>query len=286
MTGAFRIAIQRSRDWKDLRIRNSVKMAFMTASRILVCCAVTLLVVARLPAQNQPSPAVQRLLPPDAMVIETADLSAVVGKPRELVLWMQKPEKILRDVDHPGESYCGDSVYGDHWYGPTRLSLVDLEKPAIRNTLEVPDFFEHPGDGYSFPVPFFVSNDFYYVPKPDARREGTPRILNLKDLTGEGYAAQFVLFEYEFCGTPLTSVLGYSRVFDRAIQYEVEVLSSNDRPRRDTWVAAIFSRQPVRPGHWDFTWEPGHGANRKIHEQVSFDSVNQAFVDLQQITPE
>jgi hypothetical protein len=41
------------------------------------------------------------------------DLSAGVGKPRELVLWMQKPEKILREVDHPGESYCGDSVYGD-----------------------------------------------------------------------------------------------------------------------------------------------------------------------------
>ena len=219
-------------------------------------------------------------------MIETADLSAAAGKPRELVLWMERPEKILRNVDHPGESYCGDSVYGDHWYGPTRLSLVDVEKLEILNTIEVPDFFEHPGDGQSFPIPFFVPNDFYNVPKPDARNEGTPMILNLRDLTGEGYSGQFVLFEYEFCGTPLTSVLGYSRVFDRAVQYEVEVLSTNDRPGRDAWVAAIFGRRMVSPGHWDFTWEPGHGARRKIHEQVSFDPVNQVFVDRQEITPE
>ena len=52
-----------------------------------------------------------------------------------------------------------------------------------------------------------------------------------------------------------------------------------------TKTATIFGRQTVSPGHWDFTWEPGHGANRKIHEQVSFDPVNQLFVDRQEITP-
>src|SRR5438874_12291131 len=103
-------------------------MAFMMASRVLVRCAATCLFVASLPAQNQRSPTLQSLLPPGAVMIETADLSAAAGKPRELVLWMQRPEKILREVDHPGESYCGDSVYGDHWYGPTRLSLLDAEK--------------------------------------------------------------------------------------------------------------------------------------------------------------
>ena len=134
-------------------------MSFMMASRVLVRGAATCLFIVNLPAQNQPSPAVQNLLPPDAMIIETADLSAAVGKPRELVLWMQSPEKILRDIDHPGESYCGDSVYGDHWYGPTRLSLIDSGKHEILNTIEVPDFFEHLGDGHSFPIPIFVPND-------------------------------------------------------------------------------------------------------------------------------
>lgn len=258
-------------------------MTFMTAGRVLVLCAAACLFASSLPAQNQPSAAVQNLLPRDAMVIETADLSAAAGKPRELVLWMQSPEKILRAVDHPGESYCGDSVYGDHWYGPTRLSLIDADKHKILNTLEVPDFFEHPGDGRSFPIPFFVPNDFYAVPNPDAKHEGTPKILNLRDLTGEGYPGQFVLFEYEFCGIPLTSVLGYSRAGDKVVQYRVEVLS-HGTVSFDTWVATIFGRPPVRPGHWDFTWEPGHGANRKIHEQVSFDPVGEFFVDQQEIT--
>jgi hypothetical protein len=260
-------------------------MAFMTASRVLVRCTAIGLLIASLPAQNLPSPTVQNLLPFDALIIETADLSAAVGKPRKLALWMQSPEKILRDIDHPGESYCGDLVYGDHWYGPTRLSLIDAGKDEILNTIEIPDFFEHPGDGHSFPIPFFVPNDFYSVPKPNSKNEGIPKILNLRDLTGEGYPGQFVLFEYEFCGTALTSVLGYSRVYDRAVQYQVELRGSNDTLSFDTWVATTFGKEPVRPGHWDFTWDPGHGANQKIHEQVSFDPVGQLFVDQQEIMP-
>jgi hypothetical protein len=259
-------------------------MAFMTAMRVLARCAATCLFMAGLPAQSQPSPAVQNLLPPGAMIIETADLSAAVGKRRELVLWMQSPEKILREIDHPGESYCGDSVYGDHWYGPTRLSLIDAGKDEMLNTIEVPDFFEHPGDGRSFPIPFFVPNAFYNVPIPNSKNEGTPKILDLRDLTGEGYPGQFVLFEYEFCGTALTSVLGYSRVYDRAVQYQVE-LRRGDMLSFDTWVATVFGKQPLSPGHWDFTWDPGHGANQKIHEHVSFDPAGQLFVDQQEITP-
>jgi hypothetical protein len=56
-----------------------------------------------------------------------------------------------------------------------------------------------------------------------------PKIRNLRDLTGEGYAGQFVLFEYEFCGNALTSVLGYSQVYDQAVQYQVEVLGGKAR---------------------------------------------------------
>ena len=257
----------------------------MTASRSFARCAATCLLVASLAAQNQPSPAVQNLLPPGAMIIEMADLSAAAGKPRQLALWMQNPEKTLRNIDHPGELYCGDSVYGDHWYGPTRLSLVDAAKYEILNTIEVLDFFEHPDDvEHSFPIPFFVPNDFYHVPRPDSKNEGTPKILNLSDLTGEGYAGQFVLFEHEVCGTALTSVLGYSRASDMAVQYRVEVLGGDDTPSFDTWIAAIFGRKPVSPGHWDFTWEPGHGAESTIHERVSFDRARQLFVNKRTIT--
>src|SRR6266436_9184602 len=116
----------------------------MISSRSFAPYAATCLLVASLLAQNQPSPAIQNLLPTDAMIIETADLSPAVGKPRQLVLWMQNPEKTLRNIDHPGEAYCGDSVYGDHWYGPTRLSLVEAAKREILSTIEVRVFLSIP----------------------------------------------------------------------------------------------------------------------------------------------
>ena len=264
----------------------SASRTFMSASRTVAGYATACLLLVSLKAQNRSSPAIQDLLPLDAKIIETADLRAVPGKSRQLVLWMQNPEKILRKTDHPGDVYCGDPVYGDHWFGPARLSLVDLSRHALVNTIEIRDFFEHFDDEeHTFPIPFFVSNEFYHVPSPNAEKEGTPRILNLSDLTGEGYAAQFVLFEHEVCGTALTSVLGYSRVYDLAVQYHVEVLSEKDTPSLDTWVPTIFGRKPVRPGYWNFMWEPGRGANVTIHEDVSFDRVRQLFVDKQEIKP-
>ena len=88
----------------------------------------------------------------------------------------------------------------------------------ILNTIEVRDVLEHPDDvEHSFPIPFFVPNDFYNVPRPNSENERTPKILNLSDLTGEGYPGQFVLFEHEVCGTALASVLGYRQVSDVAV---------------------------------------------------------------------
>jgi hypothetical protein len=94
-----------------------------------------------------------------------------------------------------------------------------------------------------------------------------------------------VLYEYEVCGTALTSVFGYSRASDMAVQYQVEVLGRDDPASIDTWVSTVFGRKPVRPGYWNFSWEPGHGANVTIHEEVSFDRARQLFVDQQTITP-
>jgi hypothetical protein len=251
-----------------------------------------------LAAQGSSSASIQNLLPPDAQIIESADLSAAAGKPRQLVLWMQSPQKVQRDTN-PENGHCGDSVYGDYWYGPTRLSLLDAAQHRLINTVEIRDFFEVAGDDeHSFPIPFFVSNDFYHVPRPDARKQGTPKILDLRDLTGEGLAGQFVLFEYEACGIALTSALGYSRTSDLAVQYHVEVLggvelqggagilgTKDAPPRLDLWVATIFGRKPVRPGYWIFAWQPGHGASVTIHEEVSFDRARQLFVDRQTTTP-
>jgi hypothetical protein len=70
----------------------------------------------------------QRLLPPEAQVIEAKHLDTIPGHARSIVLWMLHPERVL------SAGSCADSVYGDHWFGPTRLSLIDLAAMTIINT--------------------------------------------------------------------------------------------------------------------------------------------------------
>ena len=105
--------------------------------------------------------------------------------------------------------------------------------------------------------------------------------MNLRDLTGEGVAAEFVLFMYEACGVAATSVLGYNQESDRVVQYPVKIVRHSEESKTQVWVGQIFAEKPLRSGYWDFTWDPGHGANVKIHEQVSFDRARQLFVNKQ-----
>jgi hypothetical protein len=250
--------------------------AFSVVSRITasVLGAVTLV------AQDSTPASIQKLLPPDAKIIETAALRGNAGKSRSLVLWMRHPERAMRQ----GMLGCDDFVYGDRWYGPTRLSLVDPAKLKLVNTVEIRGLNEGADDKeHGFPLPFFVSNYFYYVHLANANNEGTPKILYLHDLTGEGAQGQFVLFEYYVCGTSLTTVLGYSPKSDRAVQYRLEISEQHKNRQVVSWVPHIFSEKPSHPGYWDFTWEPGHGADCTIREQVSFDRVRQIFVDDREI---
>jgi curved DNA-binding protein CbpA len=220
------------------------------------------------------------VLSSDVKIIETVDLNVVAEKPREMVLWMQTPKRVVRD---PNDSWtCANAVYGDDWVGRTRLSLFDSARGTLINTVEIVGQDGNPG----FSLPFLVSSDYYHVPSLNSKNEGKPKILSLRDLTGEGVAADFVLFEYEACGIASTSVLGYSRQSDRAVQYPVEVVQSGQEPKTGVWVTQIFRKEPMRPGYWDFTWDPGHGADAKLHEQVSFDPGRQLFVDRHEIIPD
>ena len=160
------------------------------------CAIISFLVLATaLAAQNSSPDVIQKLLPPDAKIIETLDLSSVAGKPRVLVLWMLNPKAVVRQVNQP--YFCTDSVYGDYWSGPARLSLVDGAGPKLINTVEIQG---SDNEEKNFQLPFLVANYPYHVPRPNAKKEGVPKILLLRDLTGEGMAGQFALFEYVHCG--------------------------------------------------------------------------------------
>ncbi len=104
------------------------------------------------------------------------------------------------------------------------------------------------------------------------------QMLILRDLTGEGESAQFVLFLYDACGIVSTSVYGYNRRSDRAAPYQVEIVQEGQEPEMQIWVEQIFARTPIRPGQWVFTWEIHHGSDDVYHENVAFDPIRQVFV--------
>ena len=254
----------------------------MTALQVFLSGVPVFLLAENPSARTTTPPWLQGILPQEAKVIETAPLNTRRGNTRGLVLWMLNPKRILRE----GERVCSEWVYGDHWYGPTRLSLIDLANRSLINTIEIRGLYEGADEQeHGFRIPFRVSNSFYHVPQSDRNKEGAPRILNLRDLTGEGVAGQFVLFEYEVCGTALTTVLGYSGRNDAVVHFRVEISNPGEKLAVFSWVPHLFQERPIRPGQWDFTWEPGHGADCWIHEQVSFDPARQLFVNHRNITP-
>lgn len=214
------------------------------------------------------------LLPSDARIIETANVPVRTAKTRVLVLWMKAPRRVISAWDS-----AADFLYGDHWVGPTFLSLIDPSTARLINTVKIRPNQESPDGQDGFAIPFFTYNGFYYVPHPDKDRKGKPLLLRLQDLTGEGVAGQFVLFDHVASGIAAGSVLGYSSRSDTAVQYVVERTQNRFNPVVQLWAVEVFDKKPFRAGYWKFTWEAGHGEWEWIDEEVHFDATRQLFVE-------
>jgi hypothetical protein len=213
------------------------------------------------------------LLPRDARIIETANVQARSGKGRTLALWMDKPRRVTSAWDS-----AADFLYGDHWFGPTFLSLIDPSNDRLINTVKVrPREMQEDGDGFA--VPFFRYDGPYYVPHANKDRKGTPLLLRLRDLTGEGVAGQFVLFDHVALGIAAGSVFGYNAKSDIAVQYLVETTQNRFKPVIKPWAVGVFGAKPLRAGSWKFTWEAGYGSSAWIDEEVHFDPATQLFVE-------
>jgi hypothetical protein len=223
---------------------------------------------------------VAELIPSDARIIETANVSVSTPKTRVLVLWMNAPRRVISTWDS-----AADFLYGDHWFGPTFLSLIDPSNARLINTIRIRPDQESPDDDGGFALPFFTYDGFYYVPHPDKDRRGTPLLLNLRDLTGEGVAGQFVLFDHVASGIAAGSVLGYNSRSDTAVQYPVESTQNKFNPVVKNWAVQVFDAKPSRAGYWKFTWEAGHGESDWIDEEVRFDPARQLFVEKMTTRP-
>jgi len=200
---------------------------------------------------------------------------------------MLHPKKVMSQ--HDGS--CQDSVYGDHWLGPARLSLIDHRSKAAINTIEIRGHHwvdRVPQDEFAIPFHLEMSclaRMYYRAPGWGTGGRGAPRIMTLRDLTGEGIAGQFVLHEYINCGSSFTSVLGYSESADRAVQYSVASSDGVGAPQVMTWVPYSFGVAPLRPGYWKFTHEPGYGADSWIDQEIIFNKPSQVFVRRVKVRP-
>ena len=114
---------------------------------------------------------------------------------------------------------------------------------------------------------------------PDTDRKGKPLLLHLQDLTGDGVAGQFVLFEHVVSGIAAGSAFGYNVKSDIAVQYPVEITQNRFKPVVENWVTAVFGAKPIRPGFWKFTWEAGHGEWEWIDVEMHLDPARQLFVE-------
>ena len=241
---------------------------------------VWLYLTASIAGQDSLAHRVADLLPSGARIIETANVPVRTAKTRVLVLWMDTPRRFISHWDS-----AADELYGNHWFGPTFLSLIDPSNDRLINTIRIRPNNESPdGDG-SFAVPFFTFNGVYYVPHPDRDGRGAPFLLRLRDLTGEGIAGQFVVFDHVVSGIAAGSVLGYSSKSDTAVQYPVERTQNRFNPVVETWAVQVFDRKPSRAGYWKFTWEAGHGEFAWIDEEVRFDPARQLFVEKKTTRP-
>ncbi len=237
---------------------------------ILVWLYLTTSIAGQTPLKHR----VAKLLPDDARIIEMANVPVPGAKARVLVLWMSAPRRVICAWDS-----AGDLLYGDHWFGSTFLSLIDPSTVRLINTVAIRPHQESPNGQGGLAIPFFTYDGSYYVPHPDRDRKGKPLLMRLRDLTGEGIAGQFVLFDHVVSGVAAGSVLGYSSRSDTAVQYAVERTENRFNPVVQLWAVEVFDRKPLRAGYWKFTWEAGHGEWEWLDEEVHFDVARQLFVE-------
>jgi hypothetical protein len=249
--------------------------------QLRVLPAFVLLMLAHI-APAQVTDQVQWLLPAGAEIIETADLTAVVAKPRLMVLWMLKPIHHLNDRTNRNSSdgYCSDVIHGDFgkfWEGPARLSLIDAAEMKVINTIQIREGCPTCGEGPdSFKIPLCVLNSHAAGRKLVSIDVGRQN-LDLKDLTGEGLKTGFSLLIFEAFGIAATGVFGYESKLDHVTQYSIQIVSA-EKSLTTLWTEQVFAREPVGPGHWNFTWQPGHGDPNTYREDVRFDRARRLFV--------
>lgn len=265
----------------------------LRASLVLAALPACLTAAFPLFAQSGPS----NSLPSEAVVIERARVAVAIHPDRELVLWMISPVKHDRGA-LPGNPYmCPERTLGSYYSGRTRLSLLDTRSKRVINTIKLRSTLS---DTDEFNVPYRIIQGYYYlVPDVPKDSEGKPALLKLRDLNGDGVAAETAFFEAEACMGLPTTLVGYSATHDRVIQYPAEIkvthfeqritgyrlgpIRRKGKPRATTqvWIDYLWSEKPVGTRHWKYEIDYRGREGCDNSYDLRYDPTREAFVGTQ-----
>jgi hypothetical protein len=188
----------------------------------------------------------------DALIVETQKIPTAAKANRSLVLWMINPERHQNEAASDDIYTCPDYTRGSYYSGPTRVSLINTAANEVINTVEV----AAEGDE-SFDVPYAIRKGFYYhvAAATETGVEARPTIIWLRDYNGDGAALEFALFNAQACMGLDTTLIGYSKLQDRVIQYPVHLRTiDGKKSSAETvfWADYLFSKKARAPGRWKY----------------------------------
>ena len=234
-------------------------------------------------------------LPENAVVIERTRIPAKLHADRALLLWMVSPVTHDRG-ELADETYmCPEVTLGSYYSGPTRLSLLDTRSGRVINTIKLMSPMADGVDEFNIPYRI-LSGEYYLVPGVPKGREGRPSLLKLRDLNGDGIAAETGFFEAESCMGLPTTLIGFSVAQDKVIQYPAEIEVSDfeqnmtgyrlgprrhrGKPRLETqlWIDYLLAEKPVQPRHWKYAIDYRGRAGCLDSYDLRYDPVRERFV--------
>lgn len=217
-------------------------------------------------------------LPEGAQIIETLPIATDSHGDRILILWMVNPTKVEMKSDFYS---CTDETRGNHYFGPTRVSLYNPQKNSITSTINIIDSLGLGAD--SFAVPYLVRSNYYAVSgQKDKNEQGKPTIMLLKDYNSDGQSYEFVLYNKSSCKSVDTTLVGYSEKQDKIINYPVNLTTLIDGQQQlasKNWVSYLFTSDHMRmPGYWNYEVDYRPTGGSLFQYEVRYDKDEEEFI--------
>ncbi|MEP6904227.1 MAG: hypothetical protein ABJA66_21085 [Actinomycetota bacterium] len=187
---------------------------------------------------------------------------------------MLDPKKFPREPEDDLYT-CPDQSRGHFYTGVTNVSLVDIKRQKIINTLEITS--DGIGSGSNtLDLPYLIKKGYYDVPRINKNKEGKPILMNLKDYNADGKPFEFALFDAIACMGLETTLIGYSEKQDKVIQYQTELKMAGETSK-EYWVDYLFGHKADKRGVWKYEIDYRGRAGALEKYEIRYDKKREMF---------